>query len=47
MTFLKWWIQLGLRRYERSVFVSVYIVALPRDTSDRQGLIVLDTEQTR
>lgn len=47
MTFLKWWILLWLGRYQQSVFVTVYIVALLRDTSDRQGLIVLGTEQTR
>jgi len=47
MNFFKWWIQLGLHRYEQSLFVSVYIMAVPRDISGERGLIVLGTEQTR
>lgn len=42
---LKWWIQLGLRRYEQSLFISVCIVALPREISGQQGLIVPGTLQ--
>lgn len=38
---------MGLRRYEQSLFVSIYIVAVPRDISGEQGLIALGTVQTR
>lgn len=45
--FFKWWIQLGLRRYGQSLFVSVYIMAVLRDMSGEQDPIVLGTVQTR
>lgn len=40
-SFKKWWIWLGLSRYEQSVFVSVYVMAVPRDIRSKQSLIAL------
>lgn len=47
MKFLKWWIQQGLHRYEQSLFISIDIMAAPRDIRSEWDLIVLGTEQTR